>query len=142
MKKLLLFSITVLLTCKAISQTFRTQDSSVIANKDLRKAAVLIEQGKSCLVELNLQRRQNDLLQQRVDVKDSIISHHVKTEDNLNQQIKNYDLMNENYKEQITLRDAGIKQLEKSLKRQKTKTVFVGIAGTMSSLGLFYLLVR
>jgi hypothetical protein len=142
MKKLLAFSILALLSCKAISQTYRIQDSSLIANKDLKKAAIIIEQCKACTAELNLYQRQAHLLTHNNQTKDSIITHQGKTISLLNLQIDNHMLQATNFKEQLKLYDSGIKSLEKSLRQQRTKTVLVGIAGTLSSLGLFYLLIK
>lgn len=117
------------------------KDSSVIGNKDLRKAAILIEQGKACITEVRLYQNENNLLYQRINLKDSTIKRNDLERTYKDLQISNYKLEVSNLEEQGKIKSDGIKVLEKEVKRQKRKTVFVGVAGTLASLGLFYLLV-
>lgn len=124
---------------QSISQTFRTPDSSKIANKDLRKAAILIEQGKAAWEQVRLLEKQIGLLEKRIDGKDSVVV--IKNEEiDLHKRIiQNHLIIEDKYQQQILIGNETIKQLEKSLRRQKFKTRFITI---VSVLGVGYLLLK
>lgn len=134
---------TVLLSGAAISQTSPTRnDSSVIANKDLRKAALLIEQGKRSLAEIKLWQKENELLYQRIDNKDSVIKSQETNATLLQSMISNYKLEVTNLLQQSAIKDQLIKQAEKKFKKQKRKTVFTAILGVFGMGATAYLLTK
>lgn len=120
----------------SISQPYPSRDSSLIANKDLRKAAILIEQGKSCKALLSLQEQRGELLLLRIGVKDSIISSHALNATAYESIISNYKKTVTNYEEAIAIKD---KTYAKEIKKQKLKTFFIGL---ISALTIGYLLVK
>lgn len=133
----------VLLSGPAISQTSPTRnDSSVISNKDLRKAALLIEQGKRCLSEVKLMQRESDLLNERIALKDSTISSLELSRVYLQQQINNYKLITGTYQREVEIKDQLIKQATNKFKKQRRKTFFVGLIGILATGTVTYLLIN
>ena len=110
-------------------------DSSVIANKDLRKAAILIEQGKRCIVEVELLNKSVNLLEQRVALKDSSITAFKKIVSAQDSIIQNYKKTDAIYSEMLRVKK---KDFTKRLRREKVKTWIAG--GVVVT--LLYLLVK
>lgn len=129
----------VLLNLPGISQTFPSRDSTTIANKDLKKAVILIEQGKQTLEELKYTQRQVNLLEQRVSIKDSVIVTASREIDTHKRLIDNHTLIEQNYEKEITLQKQSIVALEKSLKRGKTKRKIITVV-SLATIG--YLLLK
>lgn len=115
------------------------KDSSIIANKDLRKAAILIEQGKGCAVERSLLEKANNLLQVRINYKDSVIESYYTMELNNSAIINTYKLKETTYKEMLDIRKNELAVVNKSLKRQKRKTFFTALLGVVGIVGTAYL---
>lgn len=136
----MLFIITIALTLCAHSQSSR--DSTLLPNDQLRLALQKIEEGKQCAQELQLQKEQNKLLYQRIDVKDSIILKYKTVSETLNHLIDNYKLSESNLESQTELQAKGIKKLERSLKWQKVKTLFTAGAGIVGIGTLAYLFIK
>jgi len=118
------------------------QDSTKIPDNQLRIGLQLIEAGKQCAEELKLQQKQNDLLYQRISMKDSIIYEYRDIQISLYKEIDAYKLSEENLQAQNKLKDVGIKSLQKSLSWQKTKTFFTSTAGLAGMAVLGYLLLK
>lgn len=117
----------VLMIGQAISQTSPIRDSSLIANKDLRKAALLIEQGKVIASELKLTKRRVELLEQSNDNKDSIITSQDKSLLIKEKMLINYAAINEANKKIITIQNKAMEDLRKSLRCQKRRTWLASI---------------
>jgi hypothetical protein len=130
----------VLIAFVGHSQT--TEDSTRIANKDLKRKLIQLEQCKVDQAEL-LQRR-NEVLQlsQIVNSKDSVISGLHQSMSVYKELITNYTEQVDNIKKQADLEQAGILLLKKQLKKQKAKTVLTGIAGIVTAGGLMYLFIH
>lgn len=120
------------MTGPLISQPFQTKDSSLIANKDLKKAAILIEKGKAYIEELTLQRKQNNLLSQSNELKDSTIAGQLKTIHFKDMMITNYKAIDTANRQIITIKDEALKDLRKSLKCQKTQTFLASLVALAS----------
>lgn len=75
MRKLAICVITIALSLSALSQNYRpASDSTTLPNSQLRAALELIERGKQCSSVLRLTEARNELLQNKVNIKDSVIS--------------------------------------------------------------------
>lgn len=118
------FTVLILILLAATSKTF-SQDSTKVSNEALKKAAVLIEEGKVCKVEREQLRDQNQQLQAVISVKDQRLS-------NMESQVRNYT-------GQITLKDETIKSLNKSLKNQRRKTLAMGVAALFMAASMTFL---
>ena len=79
--------------------------------------------------ELVLSVKKFQLLEQKVVLKDSVIS-------NLNDQITNFNSMILTKNDQLSLSEELSKKLKKDLQKQKLKTKLVGLAGIGVSVGI------
>lgn len=114
----------VLLTLCVHSQNSKTSDSTTIPNSQLRAALKLVEQGKHCAEVLALTQKQIELLNAKIDIKDSIIATvyarlaiAADVKQTYINDIKIYEVENKSLNSQIA-------QLQKSVKKQKRKTTF------------------
>lgn len=92
-----------------------------------------LEQCKVDQGELSIVKSQNADLQAIITGKDKTISLLDDQVQNQRSQISNYELQGSNYQAQVAI-------LNKSLKRQKSRTVVVGILGFLSTVGVILLL--
>lgn len=127
MRKLMLSIITILLTCNVHSQIW--QDSTKIPNSQLRIALQLAEQGRQCEQELLLVRQQTDLLYQKISVKDSIIYQYRGALQMQDRVIEDYVSSEANLIQQRTNLEKAVKDLNKKMKKQKTKTFITSLTG-------------
>ena len=139
-RKLLIPILCLLFNCKAISQ--RLDSSTCIPNYQLRVAVRLIEQGRIDSAIVVKQDSIIHLQKERIAKKDAQLLGYVNNE-------KTYQQLIAQYKKQDQLRDqaAGIASqwitsLQKQVKRERTKTVLVGIAGLIVSGVITYLAVK
>ena len=79
--------------------------------------------------ELVLSVKKFQLLEQKVVLKDSVIS-------NLNDQITNFNTMILTKNDQLSLSEELSKKLKKDLQKQKLKTKLVGLAGIGVAVGI------
>ena len=79
--------------------------------------------------ELVLSVKKFQLLEQKVVLKDSVIS-------NLNDQITNFNSMILTKNDQLSLSEELSKKLKKDLQKQKLKTKLVGLAGIGGAVGI------
>ena len=79
--------------------------------------------------ELVLSVKKFQLLEQKVVLKDSVIS-------NLNDQITNFNSMILTKNDQLSLSEELSKKLKKDLQKQKLKTKLVGLAGIGVAVGI------
>lgn len=122
----------ILIQLEGLSQT--SKDTTCLPNADLKKALVLIEQGKVTAIELEQARGHVVQLQEIVKSKSDIIS----TQD---ARITNYELQKSNYQATVNLQTETIKSLNKALKKEKSKRAFTTGAGAFLVMGLTYLLI-
>ena len=105
------------------SQT--SKDTTCLPNEQLKKALVLIEQGKIDKAELEQVKEQRAALLAAIDVKDA--------------RIANYERLSVNCNDQIRLRDETILSLNKSLKNQRRKTLIMGGAALFMAATMTFL---
>lgn len=105
-----------------------SQDSTKVSNESLKKAAILIEEGKVCKVEREQLKTQNDQLKGVISLKD--------------QRLSNMEAQARNYAGQLALQDEAIRSLNKSLKNQKRKTLAIGVAGIFMAASMTFLFNR
>ena len=110
------------------SQT-TTIDATLVPNAKLRDAAKLIEKGKICEQRVELMKKKIAFLNQRIAIKDSIISIHGEKDTAQLRIVETYKAEVTNLIEQRDLAKKEMLHQNKLLKRQKRKTV-IGILGT------------
>lgn len=129
------------MSLSALSQKYRpASDSTTLPNSQLRAALELIERGKQCSSVLRLTEARNELLQNKVNIKDSIISS-VTMQLNIVEQIKEkyvsdvkvYEIETQGLK-------ASNEELQKSIRREKRNSK-LGRLGTIVAAGVVALLV-
>ncbi len=113
----------------------QTSDSvTCIPNSQLRIAARLIEQGKLDSAELGVQRTNVRLLYQRLGAKNDIIWQYQAKDSTYKLMVANYEADQKTMLDQVSLANRQVLKLQKDVKRQKTKTAIVGIAGIAATL--------
>lgn len=128
MKKLITTLLTILLTASVgISQT--SSDTTCLPNAQLKKAINLIERGKVAEEELGHTKQLVTILENKVTVKDSVITKLFAEKDIYSNLVRNYE-------QQVSNDKNIIKNLEKSItlekrisRKQKLSKWIVGIAG-------------
>lgn len=123
------------------SQT-TTIDATLVPNEKLRDAAKLIEKGKICEEQVKLLNAKIDLLDMRINIKDSIIRAHDLKDTAQARVVETYKEELENLKGQ---RDIAVKEMKaqnKQYRRQKRKTVFVGIGTAAVAIGAYFLFLK
>jgi protein-disulfide isomerase len=123
MKKMLIWILLATTSCAAFSQKI---DTICVDRPDLVRKLKQLETLKVQVVEMNQVKEQNSELALILAVKD--------------QRIDNYELQVLNYMAQVKIKDDVIGSLNRQLKRQKTKTFFVGAGALL--LGLTFLFNR
>lgn len=131
----------LLLSFQGLSQSSKT-DSTVIANSQLKIALKKIEQGKLDAQQLALQIRGNEILRERLLVKDSIIATYQQKEKTDQQLQLSYQQEINSYQLQMNLQNNAIQGLQKKWKQQKRKTFIVGLAGFLTTTGIAYLFIK
>lgn len=102
------------------SQTFR--DTTCLPNSQLRKALKLVEEGEQAKRENTILYKQINILENRVDIKDSIITN-LNEKYNLQVEIKKTYMRDvELYAMENKVLVTTIAKLNKDLKKQKRKT--------------------
>lgn len=104
-------------------------DSTKIPNSQLRIALQLAERGRQCEQELLLVRHQTDVLYAKLSVKDSIIYQYKVAMQMQDKVIEDYVSSEANLIQQRTNLEKAVKDLNKKMKRQKTKTFITSMAG-------------
>lgn len=137
MKRLLIIALTTILTAsEGISQT--STDTTCLPNSQLKKVINRIEACKVIEEELNLSKSQLTVANQRVFLKDSIIS-------KLHLQGANYERLIENYKKTETTFRSIVDTQEKQINLQKKlirrKGFSKWIVGALG-LGIGYLIAK
>ncbi len=129
MRKLMLSIIIILLTFSVHSQSL--PDSTKIPNSHLRIALKLVAQGRQCEQELLLVRHQTDVLYDKLSVKDSIIYQYKVAMQMQDKVIEDYVSSEANLIQQRTNLEKAVKDLNKKMKRQKTKMFITSLAGVI-----------
>ena len=120
--------ILILFKFQATSQ-IASDSITCIPNSQLRKAINLIEKGKVVQEELNLTKERSNYLENRLNIKDSIIFHYASKEQYYKKIDSNYNVEIGNYK-QVIFNDKIIYNLQNSkivgLKRKKWFYLAIG----------------
>ena len=129
MKKLGLLIILAMMSFTSFSQT-DTDTLSIQLEKPVVKLVINdLLTGDEAKEELVLSSKKFKLLEQKVELKDSIIS-------NLNNKISNFNSIMLTKDNQLGLSQELTKKLQLDLKKQKLKTKLVGLAGIGVAVGI------
>tara|TARA_B100000424_G_scaffold206331_1_gene163540 strand:- start:340 stop:744 length:405 start_codon:yes stop_codon:yes gene_type:complete len=129
MKKLGLLIILAMMSFTSFSQT-DTDTLSIQLEKPVVKLVIKdLLTGDEAKEELVLSSKKFKLLEQKVELKDSIIS-------NLNNKISNFNSIMLTKDNQLGLSQELTKKLQLDLKKQKLKTKLVGLAGIGVAVGI------
>ena len=129
MKKLGLLIILAMMSFTSFSQT-DTDTLSIQLEKPVVKLVIKdLLTGDEAKEELVLSSKKFKLLEQKIELKDSIIS-------NLNNKISNFNSIMLTKDNQLGLSQELTKKLQLDLKKQKLKTKLVGLAGIGVAVGI------
>lgn len=135
----------LLMTFSGSSQNSRQiqhSDSTIVPNEQLRAALKLIEKGKLCEKELSLLGRQVVMLENRLNIKDSIVGILYDRLDIAERIRETYRRDSSLYEMEVAGLNGVITVLKKDLKKQKRKT-FIARAGMVAIAGVSaYLLLK
>ena len=133
MKKLGLLIILMMMSFTSFSQN-DTDTLSIRLEKPVAKLVIKdLITGDEAKEELGLSVKKFQLLEQKVFLKDSVIT-------NLNDQIINFNTMMSTKQDQLNLSQELSKKLQKDLKKQKLKTKLAGGAGVIAVIAVAVLL--
>tara|TARA_Y100000768_G_C23616290_1_gene512901 strand:- start:217 stop:621 length:405 start_codon:yes stop_codon:yes gene_type:complete len=133
MKKLGLLIILMMMSFTSFSQN-DTDTLSIRLEKPVAKLVIKdLITGDEAKEELGLSVKKFQLLEQKVVLKDSVIT-------NLNDQISNFNTMMSTKQDQLNLSQELSKKLQKDLKKQKLKTKLAGGAGVIAVIAVAVLL--
>jgi len=133
MKKLGLLIILMMMSFTSFSQN-DTDTLSIRLEKPVAKLVVKdLITGDEAKEELVLSVKKFQLLEQKIVLKDSVIT-------NLNDQIINFNSMISTKQDQLNLSQELSKKLQKDLKKQKLKTKLAGGAGVLAVVAVAVLL--
>lgn len=120
-----------LISLKSFSQT--SDSVTCIPNSKLQLAAKLIEKGKLDSIELDVQRSNVILLNQRIATKNDIIAEYQLKDSTYKRIFSNYDQEQKNMLDQVVLANKQVLVLQKDVRRQKRKTFITGLAGLLAT---------
>ena len=126
----------------SISAHCQSNQTTIIENEWLRNAAKLIEKGKVDAERVKLLTEKISLLNERIAIKDSIISNHTVKDTAQARVIETYKAEMENLKSQRDIAVKEMKQQNKMLRRQKRKTVFVGLGTAGVAVAAYFLFLK
>lgn len=126
----------------SISAHCQSNQTTIIENEWLRNAAKLIEKGKVDAERVKLLTEKISLLNERIAIKDSIISNHTVKDTAQARVIETYKAELENLKSQRDIAVKEMKQQNKMLRRQKRKTVFVGLGTAGVAVAAYFLFLK
>jgi hypothetical protein len=121
------------MSLKGFSQS--ATDSTSIQLKKLTARLVIKDliKGDGAKQELVLYKEKTTLLEQKIVLKDSIIS-------TLNSKVSNFELMVDTQKQQLVLSQELSDRLQSDLKKQKIKTKLTGGIGVLAAIATFLIL--
>jgi hypothetical protein len=120
----------------------KPSDSTCLPNSQLKLALKKIEEGKLAIAELKLEQSENELLNKRIAIKDSIIAAHLNRHSYSERIIDSYKRSEASYEEQLKISGREIARLQKDLKRQKRKTFFAKVTGLVATAGTIYFFIK
>jgi CRISPR/Cas system CMR subunit Cmr6 (Cas7 group RAMP superfamily) len=134
--------VTAAMICVSISAICQSNQTTTIENEWLRNAAKLIEKGKVDAERIKLLNEKISLLEQRIAIKDSMIRVSVLKDTVNSKVIETYKSEVQNLKEQRDIAVSEMKKQNKALRRQKRKTVFVGIGTAGVAVAAYFIFLK
>lgn len=131
----------VVMISKVTSQT-SSDSCTCIPNSQLRIAARLIEVGKADSVLVIMQDSTIAQLHRLLAARENELSAYKNREQIYNKIVANYDTQISLMKDQGVISASWVKDLQKQVRRGRTKTVLVGLAGLVVSGVTLYLTTR
>ena len=133
MKKLTLLILLITMSLKGFSQN--AIDTTAIRLKTPIARLVIKDllKGDGAKQELVLYKEKITLLEQKIVLKDSIIS-------TLNSKVNNFEIMVDTQKQQLALSQELSDRLQSDLRKQKIKTKLTGGIGILAAITTFFIL--
>jgi uncharacterized coiled-coil protein SlyX len=133
MKKLMLLILLTVMSLKGFSQS-AIDTTAIQLKKPIARLVIKdLIKGDGAKQELVLYNEKIILLEQKIVLKDSIIS-------TLNSKVNNFELMVDTQKQQLVLSQELSDRLQSDLKKQKIKTKLTGGIGILAAIATFLIL--
>jgi len=131
--KLMLLILLLTMSLKGFSQSATDSTSIQLKKPTARLVIKDLIKGDGAKQELVLYKEKTTLLEQKIVLKDSIIS-------TLNSKVNNFELMVDTQKQQLVLSQELSDRLQSDLKKQKIKTKLTGGIGILAAIATFFIL--
>jgi hypothetical protein len=123
-----------------VTITANCQNTTTINDEYLQNAIKWIEQGKIDAQLVVLLTQKVDSLNKRIGILQSISADH-KEKDAIQEKIAStYEEELKNTREQLSIAMAGMKKLDKKLRRQRLKNIIIGVGSAGATAAIFILL--
>lgn len=127
MRNLVILAIIILCSFRVQSQTL--SDSTRLANADIKVLLKIGDDWKRLSEEVILMNDRNIILQEKIFLRDSVITTQAEALSKYESIITGYQKSESNLIQQRTNLEKAVKDLNKKMKRQKTKTFITSLAG-------------
>jgi hypothetical protein len=131
--KLMLLILLLTMSLKGFSQSATDSTSIQLKKPTARLVIKDLIKGDGAKQELVLYKEKTTLLEQKIVLKDSIISA-------LNSKVSNFEIMVDTQKQQLALSQELSDRLHSDLKKQKIKTKLTGGIGILAAIATFLIL--
>jgi hypothetical protein len=131
--KLMLLILLLTMSLKGFSQSATDSTSIQLKKPTARLVIKDLIKGDGAKQELVLFKEKTTLLEQKIVLKDSIIS-------TLNSKVNNFEIMVDTQKQQLVLSQELSDRLQSDLKKQKIKTKLTGGIGILAAIATFFIL--
>ena len=131
--KLMLLILLLTMSLKGFSQSATDSTSIQLKKPTARLVIKDLIKGDGAKQELVLFKEKTTLLEQKIVLKDSIIS-------TLNSKVNNFEIMVDTQKQQLVLSQELSDRLQSDLKKQKIKTKLTGGIGILAAITTFFIL--
>jgi len=131
--KLMLLILLLTMSLKGFSQSATDSTSIQLKKPTARLVIKDLIKGDGAKQELVLFKEKTTLLEQKIVLKDSIISA-------LNSKVNNFEIMVDTQKQQLALSQELSNRLQSDLKKQKIKTKLTGGIGILAAIATFLIL--
>jgi hypothetical protein len=121
------------MSLKGFSQSATDSTSIQLKKPTARLVIKDLIKGDGAKQELVLYKEKTTLLEQKIVLKDSIIS-------TLNSKVNNFEIMVDTQKQQLVLSQELSDRLQSDLKKQKIKTKLTGGIGILAAIATFFIL--
>ncbi len=125
-----------------VTTTVICQNITTIPDSDLQNGAKWIEQGKIDAQLVKLLTQKTDSLNKRIDLLQGIIKDY-KDKDEINTKIAGtYEEELKNTREQLDIAMTTMKKLDRKLRRQRLKTLFVAVGSAAATAAVFIYIIK